>query len=221
MFARFMQALFNGTGLITGDATAGFQDAADPTSKNYIGAAAIPATIAASVAALSGSALTLNQSIGSGVNKLIINLTKVPIVVTDALAYSSIQIIDFPQCQFQVLGCSASLQWAVATDRTTTINDSASLTWALGTVAASNITLSSTMVDVLPKTTKTLTAATTAFNTASTGVLAAASAQFNGTGTAKDLFLNVGFETNTDIDADGTLWATGTVTLIWLNAGDL
>jgi hypothetical protein len=131
--------------------------------------------------------------------------------VTDALAYASLQLLDFPEGRILILGVTASLQFAVTSTRSSTINDSASLTWGLGTVAASNITLSSTMVDLLPKATKVLAAATTALNTASTNALAA-SAHFDGTATAKDAYLNVGFETGTDIDADGTLTATGVIT---------
>jgi hypothetical protein len=212
--------MFNGDILPADMATVG--------NANYVGAAQIPAATVTAVAALSGAALTVNEAIGAGTNKLVVNLTKVPITVTDALAYGSLQLIDFAAGRLQFLGCTASIQWAVSdvnaagttVTRAAGINDSASLTWALGTAAASNITLASTMIDINAKATKVLSAATTAFNTASTSPLAAASSQLDGTATAKDMFLNVGFETNTDIDADGVLWATGFITLVYANFGD-
>lgn len=142
------------------------------------------------------------------------------IAVADADAYGSQKIYDFPEGRILVLGVTSSMRWQVLTDRTNTINGSASLTWGIGTAAADNATIADAMVDLLPKTTKTLTASTTAINAASTAALAS-SAQFDGTGTAKDAYLNVGFETNTQIDADGTLAAHGTVTICWVDLGDL
>jgi len=158
------------------------------------------------------------QHCGGKVRTTVLTLNAVPVAVTDASAYANIQVYDFPKGRIQILGVIGSLYWAVTTARTT-INDSASLTWALGTVVASNITLATTMIDLAAKATKVLAAATTALNTISETALSA-SVQFDGSGTAKDMFLNVGFETNTDIDGDGTLTATGTITITWVDLGD-
>lgn len=177
------------------------------------------APASAGAGAKNGATVTASENGNATVHQTVLTLAATPVPVTDALAYASVKLYDFPEGRLSILGVTASVQWAVTTDRTTTINDSASLTWALGTAAASNITLATTMVDLCPKTTKVLAAATTALNTASTAALAAA-AQFDGTGTAKDCYLNVGFETNTDIDADGTLTATGTITITWTLLGD-
>jgi hypothetical protein len=184
----------------------------------------VPTTTSAGVGALpaafnNDASLTVVEYGNGVVHKTVFTLNALSVPVTDALAYASRQLYDFPEGRILVLGVTGSLQWAVTTDRTTTINDSAALKWALGTAAASNITLSGTMVDLLPKTAVTLSAAAAALNTASSAALAA-SAQFDGTSTAKDALLNVGFETNTDIDADGTLTATGQITLVWINLGD-
>lgn len=134
------------------------------------------------------------------------------LAVTDALAYASKLLYTFPAGRIYVIGGTAALQFGVTTDRDTTINNSASLTWAVGSVAASNITLSSTMVDIVAKQTRVLAAATTAYNTVTNANVAAA--QFvDGTTTALKLYLNVGFETNTDIDANGTLKVQGSFTV--------
>lgn len=156
---------------------------------------------------------------GGTVHKTVLSLSAASISVADAQAYGGLKVYDFPEGRILILGVTGSLQWAVSSDRSTTINDSASLTWGLGTATASNATLATTMVDLLPKTTKVLSAATTDLNTASTAALSA-SAQFDGTGTAKDAYVNVAFETGTDIDANGTLEATGTITVTWVNLGD-
>lgn len=173
--------------------------------------------------ASNGATVSAAENSASAIRQTTLTLTATPVSVADADAFGSVKVYDFPEGRILVLGVTASVQWGVtlagAATRATTINNNASLTWSLGTVAASNATLASTMVDLLPKTTKVLSAATTALNTASTGALAA-SAHFDGTGTAKDVYLNVGFETDTDIDGDGGLAATGTVTITWVNLGD-
>lgn len=179
--------------------------------------AAVPANSPGAAPTVTGLAVADN---GVGVvNQTVITLSALEIAVTDTNAYGSQKVYDFPAGRILVLGVTGSIQWAVTSDRTTTINASAGLTWALGSAAASNATLATTMVDLLPKTSKTLSASAAALNTASTGALAS-SAPFDGTATAIDAYLNVGFETATDIDADGTLTATGTLKITWINLGD-
>jgi hypothetical protein len=165
-----------------------------------------------------------NNGVGV-VNQTVLTLEGLEIDVADADAYGSAKIYEFPAGRILVLGVIASLQWAVTTPRedgdeiTGTINDDAALEWSIGSAAASDATLADAMVDLLPKTSMTLAADDDELNTASTGALAA-SAQFDGTDTAIEAYLNVGFETDTEIDADGTLAATGSVKITWVNLGD-
>lgn len=149
----------------------------------------------------------------------VLTFNAMQIAVTDALAYASQKLFDFADGKIRILGGTAKLQFAVLTDRTATINNNASLTWGLGSVAASSITLATTMQNFIAVTTRTLDGATTALSTASTADVVAA-ATLDGTSTAIDLFLNVAFATNTDIDADGTITVTGKITLLWQNWGD-
>jgi hypothetical protein len=171
-----------------------------------------------SIGAAAATGNVASESLGV-VNRTLLTLSAVGVSVTDALAYGGTKLYDFPEGRILILGVTSSLQWAVTSDRTATINNNASLTWGLGSATASNATLATTMVDLIPKTTKVLAAATTALNTISTAALAA-SAQFDGTGTAMDAYLNAAFETGGDIDADGTLTATGTIRITWINLGD-
>ena len=174
--------------------------------------------IGAPGAPAAGSITATEEQFGS-FHKTTINLNAARVSVTDTAAYGGQKIYDFPEGRILVLGVTASIRWAVTSARASTINDSASLTWGVGTATASNATLATTMVDLIPKTTKVLDGAVAAYTTASTAALAA-SAHFDGTGTAKDAFLNAAFETGTDIDGDGTLAATGTVTIVWVQLGD-
>lgn len=139
--------------------------------------------------------------------------------VTDALAYAAQKIFDFADGKVRIKGGTARLQFAVLTARASTINDNAALTWSLGSAAASSATLSGTMVNVLASTGRTLDGAGAALSTASTADIAAA-ATLDGTTTPVDLYLNLAFATGTDIDADGMLAVTGTITLLWENWGD-
>lgn len=170
------------------------------------------------VGAKNGATVTATETLG-GVHRTVLTLTDTPLAVTDALAYGSVKLYDFPAGRVLVLGTTASMAFAVTSDRTTTINDDAAMDWALGSAAASNVTLATSMVDLLPKQDHTLDGAEDAYTTAQ-GAALAASAQFDGTGTALDMYLNVSFPTGTDIDADGTMTAAGTVTVSWVNLGD-
>lgn len=164
------------------------------------------------------SGLKIETTGGNGVFKTKFTFNAMQISVTDALAYASQKIFDFPQGRVNIKGGRARLQFAVLTARASTINDNASLTWGVGTAAASAATLATTMQNIVAVTTRTLDGATTALSTASNANVAATAA-YDGTGTAIDLFFNVSFATGTDIDGDGTLAVTGTVELYWENWG--
>lgn len=169
--------------------------------------------------AVNGATVSAIEYGNAVIHKTVLTLAATPVAVANADAFGSTKIYDFPEGRIFVLGVTASIQWAVIGVRDDTINNNASLTWGLGTDPASNSTIAAAMVNLAPKTTKVLAAAGATLNTASTVALAA-EAQFNGTGTAIDANLNVGFETGDDIDADGSLTATGTVTITWINLGD-
>lgn len=218
--AKLHGGLFNRYTLPEEDGTLATLDGTETMTRKTLTAPEInDPTTTSGVGAANGATVTAVEQGGGVVHKTVLTLAATPISVADANAYGSTKVYDFPEGRIAVIGVTSSLQFAVTSARAGTINDNASLTWAVGSAAASNATLSGTMVDMIPKTTKVLSAATTALNTASTAALAA-SAQFNGTGTAVDANLNVGFETGTDIDADGTLTATGTITITWINLGD-
>lgn len=200
----------------TGSASVMVEDVRNGTDIKYRSTGgAYTALNGALVAALT----SVNEQQGFSVHTTVITLSATSVPVTDALAYAGIELYDFPEGRILILGATGTVQWAVTSTRASTINDSASLTWGLGTATASAATLATTMQDLLPVTTKVLSAATTALNTASTVPLAA-STQFDGTATAKKAFLNASFATGTDIDGDGTMTATGTITIVWAFLGD-
>lgn len=172
---------------------------------------------AGSAPAKSGlSAATTGQG---GQYKTVITLKDMALAVTNALDYASQKLFDFAAGKIRIKGGTASLQFGVTSARASTINDNAAMDWGVGTAPASNVTLATTMIDVIAKVDKTLDGAVDAYTTASAADVVAA-ATHDGTSAAKDLYLNVSFPTATDVDGDGTLKVSGTITLLWENWGD-
>lgn len=155
-----------------------------------------------------------------GAYRTVFTFNAMQIAVTDALAYASQKIFDFADGKIRIKGGTASLAFAVLTARAGTINASAAMDWSVGSAAASATTLATTMVNVIAKVDKTLDGTDAAYTTASTADVVAA-ATLDGTSAAIDLYLNVAFPTDTEIDADGTLAVTGSITLFWEAWGDV
>lgn len=156
----------------------------------------------------------------AGQYQITLTLTDMLITVTDALAYASQKLLDLPEGRTYIKGGVASLKFGVTTDRAGTINDSAAMDWSIGTAAASNVTLAGTMLDIVAKQDHTLDGAVAAY-TALVNANVAAAAFYDGTGTAKDVYLNVSFPTGTDIDADGILKVSGKIVLNVEMMGDV
>lgn len=148
-----------------------------------------------------------------------LTLNNVAQTVVNGTEYQGTKIFDFPQARIHVLGVTATLQQKTTSAIASTLNSGVTGAISLGTATASNVSLTGTMVDLLPSTAFT---SSTTINVAGTAVSAAlaAAAQFDGTTTAKDVFLNTAYATTTDVDADATQTISGTVVITWLNLGD-
>lgn len=148
-----------------------------------------------------------------------LTLDNVAQAITNGTEYQSTKIYDFPEGRVLVLGVTATLKQKTTSALASTLNASSTGGISLGTAAASNVALSSTMVDLLPETAFTSSATINVAGTAVTAALAA-SAHFDGTGTAKDVYLNTGYETTTDVDGNATQTISGTVVICWVHLGD-
>jgi len=151
-------------------------------------------------------------------NKTTITLDNVGQSVVNGTEYQSTKIYTFPEGRILVLGVTATLKQKTTSAIASTLN-SATGAIGLGTAAASATTLATTMVDLLPSTAFT---SSTVINVAGTAVNAAlaASAHFDGTTTAKPVYLNTAYATTTDVDADATQTISGTVAIAWVFLGD-
>ncbi|WP_421917365.1 hypothetical protein [Mesorhizobium sp.] len=164
--------------------------------------------------------LSVRTSGQGGAYRSVFSFNAMQVPITDAQAYASQKIFDFAEGKIRIKGGTARLQFAVLTARASTINDNAALTWGIGSAAAASAALSSNMVNVLASTARTLDGAGTNLSTASAADVVATAFTLDGTTTPADLFLNLAFATGTDIDGDGTLAVTGTITLLWEHWGD-
>jgi|JI10StandDraft_1071094.scaffolds.fasta_scaffold41216_3 hypothetical protein len=148
-----------------------------------------------------------------------LTLDNVAQTVVNGTEYQGTKLFTFPEGRILVLGTTARLQQKTTSALASTLNASSTGAIALGTATASSTTLASTMVDLLPSTAFTSSATVNVAGTAVTAALGA-SAQFDGTSTAKAMYLNTAYATTTDVDGDATQTISGTITVTWVNLGD-
>lgn len=148
-----------------------------------------------------------------------LTLNNVGQTVVNGTEYQGTKIYTFPEGRIAVLGVTATLQQKTTSALASTLNAGATGAIALGSAAASNVSLTSTMVSFLPSTAFTSSAT---INVAGTAVKAAlaATAQFDGTTTPVPVFLNTAFATTTDVDGDATQTISGTIVITWAHLGD-
>lgn len=153
----------------------------------------------------------------TGLNKTVLTFTNVSVATTDATtsgAYGSLEIYDFPAGLIYTAAGTSNLTIArVGTGITTT----AAVVSAVGTVAAAaDATLTSTEADILPSYAATLTAGAGVVKSKST----ATEATFkDGTTTAIKAYLNFAMP-DAGSTANDALLVNGSITLLWMNAGD-
>lgn len=169
--------------------------------------------------AKNGSTVTAAEYGDGNIHVTTLTLVDTPLTVRDTEQGVGVKVYDFPEGRVLILGATGSMAFTTTSELATTLNASVSSRWGVGTVTQSNATLATTEQDIIPVTTFTSGATIDVENTAVAAALAA-SAQFDGTTTAKDAFLNVSVPGATDIDADATVTAAGTVTITWINLGD-
>lgn len=169
----------------------------------------------------SGSAGVSAVERGIGfLHQTVFTLTAASVTITDATtagAHGGIQLYDFAGLHLTILGATSDLAITAGAGGT---SDTASVICSAGTVVVTNAnaTLTTTEADFIPSTAATLTDGAGACDGESA---TAAIVQFDGTATAKDLFLNFAVPDAGQTDASNdTLAVTGTVTVTWVENGD-
>ena len=163
--------------------------------------------------------ITRKQEQFGAFNYTKLTLDNVPQAVVNGTEYQGTKIYTFPEGRILVLGVTATLRQKTTSALASTLNASSTGAIALGTAAASNVSLTSTMVNLLPSTAFTSSATINVAGTAVSSALAA-SAQFDGTTTAIPVYLNTAYATTTDVDGDATQTISGTINLIWVFLSD-
>ena len=159
---------------------------------------------------------------GNGIMyETVFTLSDVAVALTDeaaTVAYGGLKIYDFPAGAIMTVGATSDLD---LTKSSAGVNNDWDGDFGLGTATAGNdATLTSTEDDILPT---TATPQASAGATTANGQSAAAeNVVFDGTSTAKDLYLNFLVD-DADQDVNGTacnLIANGTIRVLWINLGD-
>jgi len=125
--------------------------------------------------------------------------------------YGGVKIYDFPEGRLLVQGVIVE-NFTFKTNATSAIDSADGGDFAFGTAVVTDGSMSGTMVDFCPSTSiDPITNVTDA--------ALAASAQFDGTSTAKDLYVNLTIDDG-DISATATNTVDATVTIHWIKLGD-
>lgn len=158
-------------------------------------------------------------------HKTVITCVATPITITDDAAvaqYGGVKLYDFPAGLLFIGG--AMIDGALTAGVTGTIIDAWNGDVALGTATATTgATLTGTEADILQSTATTQAVSKVGVCdavTIATALTESGARHFDGTSTAKDLFLNFVIDDGVTHTA-GTAAFTGTVTVIWANIGDL
>lgn len=154
------------------------------------------------------------------VRQTTLTLTAVPVTVRDTEQGGGTKIFDFPKCRLLILGAVAKdFTFTTTSVLADTLNGGKTCQFGVGTATQANATLATTEQDIIPNTAFTSSAT---INVASAAVDSAlvSSAQWDGTGTAKDAFLNIAVAEATDIDANATVTVSGTLIITWVDLGN-
>jgi hypothetical protein len=147
-----------------------------------------------------------------------LTLTSVPITVanTTGASFGSLKLYDFPAGRIYILGGSSSFTFTWTGQ---SIAADGSGDYSIGTTATADATLGGTDVDIQASTAM-LDPFVLGVGTGS-GVFAAPAAH-DGTGTAKDMYLNMIIDDADVADTDtDTVLMTGTIVFAWVQFGDI
>ena len=169
----------------------------------------------ASVGAASVATVSANEQIAGFVHQTTLTLTDLAITMRDTEQGGGAKIYDFPEGRILILGAVASIAVTTTSAILTTLNGGKTCNWG-----QASATVATTEQNLIPVTAFTSSATIDVAGATATAALAA-SAQFDGTATAIDAYLNLAVAGATDIDGDATVTVDGTVTLTWVFLGDI
>lgn len=197
------------------------------TPATFSGGQPLTANTQAVTTTTSGVTIKNFGDVGDAYRKCEITLTNVSLSISDnsggSSTFGGTKIASFPKCLTSLIDATSNLTFTTSSAIASTLNAGVSVQYGLGTATASAATLATTMIDVVPGTGQTVPTFTSSsvINTASVAVTnyLKAVVKFDGSGTAKDIYINAAVGTATDIDGDATVLVNGTIVLVWGNVG--
>lgn len=183
-----------------------------------------PIKVSYGAGAKNGATVTATEYGDGIVHKTVLTCTATPITITDdadVAQYGGVKVYDFPEGMLCTMG--AVIDGAVTGGVTGTIINTWAGGVALGTATATTgATLTGTEADILPEVdvaAATAKVATVDAVSVATALTESGARWLDGTGTAKDLFLNLVVDDDVTHTA-GSATFTGTITFIWIILGD-
>lgn len=179
-------------------------------------------TAVAGAGSKAGAKVTVTESSAPITRQTVLKFTDLPLSLSNASGSAQAagsKIYDFPEGRILILGATGYCAETTTSALASTLNASSTCKWGVGTTTGVNSTLATTEQDILPATNITSSSTINVAGATSNAALAA-SAQFDGTATAKSAYLNFSVPTDTDLDANATITLTGQVTITWINLGD-
>lgn len=179
----------------------------------------------AGVGAKNGATVAVQEKGDGVIHQTVLTLSSTPcpiVSVTTGAGVGGIKVYDAPEGHWRLIGATASLSLLVASAKEADYTDNTPEgDYGVGTVTMANADAMGTDAtddDICTATTFTMTA----FAQAAKGLAPEAAANFDGTSTAKDIVVNCLVDA-ADIDDDTTseIEVSGTITLTWINLGDV
>jgi len=166
---------------------------------------------AGTAGARNGATVTSSEKSGF-INKTVLSLDDVVVEVVGAtgVGFGGTKVYDFPAGRVLVLGVTVDSLIVSVDTNSLDIADGGD--WSFGTTVPDDATITGTDVDLCPST------SADPINGTNSAALAA-SAQFDGTTTAKDININMLID-DADIATTATNTVDATVTINWINLGD-
>jgi hypothetical protein len=157
-------------------------------------------------------------------HQTVLTLTNVAVAISQANVGGGTKIYTFPEGIVAVLAASATVTPTTTSAILTTLNGSKTISTGIGSVitaAQASGTLVTTEQDIVNAFSSTSSATINIAGTAGSGYLSATTMlKYDGHTTAQAIYLNAGIPTAADIDGNATTTWSGTVTILWVYAGD-
>ncbi len=173
---------------------------------------------------VAAATVVASESAFGAFHQTVLTLTNVAVAVSDTHVGGGTKIYTFPEGIVAVLAASATVTPTTTSVLASTLNASSTLSTGVGSVITTTQdsgTLATTQQDIVNAFSTTSSATINVAGTAGSGYLSATTMlKYDGHTTAQAIYLNVGVPTATDIDADATTTWSGTVTILWVYAGD-